>query len=82
MLRLWLPTWFISQIAWRDQKLTLPLLVAWIAAHDADHAAPAHNLALITNTLHAGFDFHRSTRLGPKRTRARIRHSGEKAGNA
>ena len=44
--------------------------MARIAAHDVHHAAAANDLALITNTLNAGFDFHRSTRLGPKRTRA------------
>jgi hypothetical protein len=49
---------------------TLALLVARIAAHDADHTAAANDLTLITNTLYAGFNFHRSTRLGPKRTRA------------
>lgn len=50
--------------------LTLTLFVARIAAHDAHHAAAANDLTLVTNTFYAGFNFHRFTWLGPKRTRA------------
>jgi hypothetical protein len=32
--------------------------VAWIAAHDADHAPAANDLALIANTPNTGTDFH------------------------
>lgn len=53
-----------------ELRSTLALLVARIAAHDAHHPATANDLTLITNTLYAGFNFHRFTRLGPKRTRA------------
>jgi hypothetical protein len=38
------------------------LLVARIAAHDADHATAAHNLALIANSPDTGADFHGNTR--------------------
>ena len=60
----------------------MALLVARIAADDANDSATTHDLALITNTFNAGFDFHRSTRLGPKRTRAEDPPLGERAGNA
>jgi hypothetical protein len=36
----------------------LSLFVARIAAHDADHAPAANDLALIANTPDAGTDFH------------------------
>jgi hypothetical protein len=32
--------------------------VARVAADDANHPTAAHNLALIANSLNAGFDFH------------------------
>jgi hypothetical protein len=35
--------------------------VARIAAHDADHATTANDLALIANTPNAGTDFHGNT---------------------
>jgi hypothetical protein len=41
--------------------LTLPLLVAGIAADDEHNAATTYNLALVANTLNAGFDFHDDT---------------------
>jgi hypothetical protein len=41
--------------------LSLPLLVARIAANDVHHAPAAHDLALVTDSLHASFDFHRGT---------------------
>jgi hypothetical protein len=32
--------------------------MAWVAADDAHYPTAAHDLALIANTLNAGFDFH------------------------
>jgi hypothetical protein len=45
---------------------TLSLFVARIAAHNVNDATTTHDFTLITNTLNAGFDFHRSTQLGPR----------------
>jgi hypothetical protein len=41
-------------------RLSLPLLVARIAAHDEHHPAAADDFALVTYSLDAGFDFHGS----------------------
>jgi hypothetical protein len=38
----------------------LPLLVAWVVANHEHYAPAADHLALITNTLNAGSDFHRA----------------------
>jgi hypothetical protein len=38
--------------------LSLPLLMARIAAHDEHHPAAADDLAVIANSLHAGTYFH------------------------
>jgi hypothetical protein len=38
--------------------LALPLFVAWIVAHDVDHAAAAHDLTAFTDALNAGADLH------------------------
>jgi hypothetical protein len=46
--------------------LSLPLLVTGIAADDEHDAATAHNLALVADSLDAGFDFHRCT--SPRRS--------------
>jgi hypothetical protein len=42
--------------------LTLALFVAWVAADDVHDPAAADDLALIANSLNAGFDFHGDTR--------------------
>jgi hypothetical protein len=46
------------------RSLTLPLLVAGIAAHDEDHSATADDFALVADSFDAGFDLHRGTRRG------------------
>jgi len=54
--------------------LTLPLLVARIAAHDEHHAAAANNFALVANATDAGADFHGNTRSGGSATNTPRRH--------
>jgi hypothetical protein len=41
-----------------SRELTLPLLVARIAADHIHRPLTAHNLAVFTNSLDAGTDFH------------------------
>jgi len=41
----------------------LTLFVAWIAAHDVNDAASAHNLTAFTDALDAGADLHGGTFL-------------------
>ena len=36
----------------------MTLFVAWIVAHDVDHAATAHDLTAFTDALNAGADLH------------------------
>jgi hypothetical protein len=40
-------------------RSTLPLLVARVLANDPNHALAADHLALVTNLLNAGSNFHR-----------------------
>jgi hypothetical protein len=41
-----------------SRELTLPLLVARVAADHVHRPLTAHNLAIFTNSLDAGTDFH------------------------
>ena len=43
-------------------NLTLALLMARVAADDSHHPTAADDLALIANSLNAGFDFHGNIR--------------------